>query len=33
MARKNWDRVAKEQFESMPADYRDSWQDLRSKRQ
>jgi hypothetical protein len=32
MARKNWDKVAQEQFEALPADYQQSWQDLRIRR-
>lgn len=32
MGRKNWDKVAREQFDAMPADYKEGWQDLRDKK-
>jgi hypothetical protein len=31
MARKNWNKIAEKQFESMPTDYQDSWRDLRER--
>lgn len=29
MRGKSWNKVAEEQFKSMPKDFRDDWQDLR----
>lgn len=29
MSKKNWDEIAKEQFESMPKKWQDDWDDLR----
>jgi hypothetical protein len=29
MSKKNWDKVADEQFKSMPKAFRDDWQGLR----
>lgn len=31
MARKDWDKIADDQFNSMPVDFQDAWSDLRSR--
>ena len=31
MGRKNWDKVADKEFNSMPDDFQHDWEDLRSK--
>lgn len=31
MSNKDWDEVARVQFELMPKDFRDDWQDFRKK--
>jgi DNA-binding ferritin-like protein (Dps family) len=31
MARKNWDEIAEQQFKTLPADYQDSWRELRER--
>lgn len=31
MSQKNWDKVARSQFEQMPSDFQDDWNDLRQK--
>ncbi len=31
MSQKDWDKLARKQFEGMPADFKNDWQDLRHK--
>lgn len=31
MARRNWDKIADDQFNSMPTDFQDAWRDLRDR--
>ncbi len=31
MARRDWNKIAHDQFKSMPKDFQDAWQDLRAK--
>lgn len=31
MARKNWDKIANDQFNAMPVDFQDAWKDLRDR--
>ncbi len=30
MKQRNWDKIATEQFKSMPKDFQDDWKDLRN---
>lgn len=30
MSKKNWDKIARQEFDSMPLDYQADWADLRS---
>lgn len=31
MPRRNWDKIADNQFNSMPVDFQDAWRDLRER--